>query len=126
MVTRPSSKRVCCRKAKELIMTKQITGVTKKKELFSLILLLRDAVVHAIVKVHVSKDAILFIMINFTSPLRLELTNVLQDHATSLGLFLPFHMVVSWSGILDSFQNLLIVLCYTLQLSFTSLFTQGV
>ena len=125
MVTRPSFKRVCCRKAKELIMTKQITGVTKKKVPFSLILL-RDAVVHAIVKVHVSKDAILFIMFNFTSPLRLELTNVLQDHATSLGLFLPFHMVVSWSGILDSFQNLLIILCYTLQLSFTSLFTQGV
>ena len=106
-------------------MTKQITGVTKKKEPFSLILLLRDAVVHAIVKVHVSKDAIFFIMFNFTSPLRLEFTNVLQYFICPLGLNLPFLMVICGPGSLNPLENLLIIFRDTLQLSFPSFFAQG-
>ena len=61
-----------------------------------------------------------------SSWLWLEFANVLQDILISLGLLFPSHVIVRRSGVLYSFENLLVLLGDSLQLSLSTFLAQGV
>ena len=80
----------------------------------------------AVIKVQVSKHRIFIFQVIIPNRLRLEFTDILQDIIIPLRFLLPFLMVIGGPGTFNSFQDFLVGLGYTLELSLSALFAQWV